>query len=65
MCQTKHHLLLGTCLNLLRVISLIVLVLTLTFIKGRIPPRTPCGDLQVVTQVVEVQGERLDLKKTV
>ncbi|PKH06505.1 beta-ketoacyl synthase N-terminal-like domain-containing protein [Moritella sp. Urea-trap-13] len=29
---------------------------------GRIPPRTPCGDLQVVTQVVEVQGERLDLK---
>jgi len=32
--------------------------------KGRIPPRTPCGDLQVVTQVVEVQGERLDLKKT-
>ncbi|KGJ89673.1 hotdog fold thioesterase [Colwellia psychrerythraea] len=32
--------------------------------QGRIPPRTPCGDLQVVTQVVEVQGERLDLKKT-
>ena len=31
--------------------------------KGRIPPRTPCGDLQVVTQVVEVQGKRLDLKK--
>ncbi|MEY8198328.1 MAG: beta-hydroxydecanoyl-ACP dehydratase, partial [Colwellia sp.] len=31
--------------------------------KGRIPPRTPCGDLQVVTQVVEVKGERLDLKK--
>jgi acyl transferase domain-containing protein/3-hydroxymyristoyl/3-hydroxydecanoyl-(acyl carrier protein) dehydratase len=31
--------------------------------KNRIPPRTPCGDLQVVTQVVEVQGERLDLKK--
>ncbi|NQY62781.1 MAG: 3-hydroxyacyl-[acyl-carrier-protein] dehydratase FabA [Alteromonadaceae bacterium] len=30
--------------------------------KGRIPPRTPCGDLQVVTQVLEVQGERLDLK---
>jgi len=30
--------------------------------EGRIPPRTPCGDLQVVTQVVEVQGERLDLK---
>lgn len=32
--------------------------------KGRIPPRTPCGDLQVVTQVVEVQGTRLDLKNT-
>ena len=32
--------------------------------QGRIPPRTPCGDLQVVTQVVEVQGDRLDLKKT-
>ncbi|MBL0709872.1 MAG: 3-hydroxyacyl-[acyl-carrier-protein] dehydratase FabA, partial [Colwellia sp.] len=32
--------------------------------KGRIPPRTPCGDLQVVTQVVEVQGTRLDLQKT-
>jgi acyl transferase domain-containing protein/3-hydroxymyristoyl/3-hydroxydecanoyl-(acyl carrier protein) dehydratase len=31
--------------------------------KGRIPPRTPCGDLQVVTQVVEVKGERLDFKK--
>ncbi|SGZ14351.1 beta-ketoacyl synthase N-terminal-like domain-containing protein [Moritella viscosa] len=30
--------------------------------EGRIPPRTPCGDLQVVTQVVEVQGDRLDLK---
>ncbi|MEW6995738.1 beta-ketoacyl synthase N-terminal-like domain-containing protein [Colwelliaceae bacterium MEBiC 14330] len=29
--------------------------------QGRIPPRTPCGDLQVVTQVVAVQGERLDL----
>ncbi|KGJ96018.1 beta-ketoacyl synthase N-terminal-like domain-containing protein [Colwellia psychrerythraea] len=32
--------------------------------QGRIPPRTPCGDLQVVTQVVEVQGTRLDLKKS-
>ena len=32
--------------------------------QGRIPPRTPCGDLQVVTQVLEVQGERLDLKNT-
>ncbi|TMM44811.1 beta-ketoacyl synthase N-terminal-like domain-containing protein [Colwellia ponticola] len=31
--------------------------------KNRVPPRTPCGDLQVVTQIVEVQGERLDLKK--
>ena len=31
--------------------------------KGRIPPRTPCGDLQVVTQVVEVVGTRLELKK--
>jgi len=31
--------------------------------KGRIPPRTPCGDLQVVTRVTDVQGERLDLKK--
>ena len=30
--------------------------------QGRIPPRTPCGDLQVVTQVVEVKGTRLDLK---
>ncbi|NRA85712.1 MAG: 3-hydroxyacyl-[acyl-carrier-protein] dehydratase FabA, partial [Gammaproteobacteria bacterium] len=31
--------------------------------KGRIPPRTPCGDLQVVTQVVEVKGNRLELEK--
>ncbi|MFT6924802.1 MAG: acyl transferase domain-containing protein/3-hydroxymyristoyl [Psychromonas sp.] len=30
--------------------------------RGRIPPRTPCGDLQVVTQVTEVNGKRLDLK---
>lgn len=30
--------------------------------RGRIPPRTPCGDLQVVTQVTEVKGQRLDLK---
>jgi len=30
--------------------------------EGRIPPRTPCGELQVVTQVIEVQGTRLDLK---
>ncbi len=32
--------------------------------QDRIPPRTPCGDLQVVTQVLEVQGQRLDLKNT-
>tara|TARA_R110001583_G_scaffold53742_4_gene165379 strand:- start:2831 stop:8779 length:5949 start_codon:yes stop_codon:yes gene_type:complete len=31
--------------------------------KDRIPPRTPCGDLQVVTRVIDVQGQRLDLKK--
>jgi acyl transferase domain-containing protein/3-hydroxymyristoyl/3-hydroxydecanoyl-(acyl carrier protein) dehydratase len=31
--------------------------------KGRIPPRTPCGDLQLSTRVVETKGERLDLKK--
>jgi acyl transferase domain-containing protein/3-hydroxymyristoyl/3-hydroxydecanoyl-(acyl carrier protein) dehydratase len=30
--------------------------------QGRIPPRTPCGDLQVVTQVVDVKGTRLDFK---
>ena len=30
--------------------------------QGRIPPRTPCGDLQVVTQVIEVKGKRLDFK---
>ena len=30
---------------------------------GRIPPRTPCGDLQLVTEVVDVQGARHDLKK--
>ncbi|WP_435234341.1 beta-ketoacyl synthase N-terminal-like domain-containing protein [Psychromonas sp. PT13] len=30
--------------------------------RGRIPPRTPCGDLQVVTQVIEVKGKRLDFK---
>ena len=30
--------------------------------KPRIPPRTPCGDLQVVTQVLEVKGKRLDFK---
>ena len=31
--------------------------------QGRIPPRTPCGDLQLVTQVLEVQGERGNLKQ--
>jgi 3-hydroxymyristoyl/3-hydroxydecanoyl-(acyl carrier protein) dehydratase len=31
--------------------------------KGRIPPRTPCGDLQLSTRVVETKGSRLDLKK--
>lgn len=30
--------------------------------QGRIPPRTPCGDLQLSTQVIEVKGERHDLK---
>ena len=30
--------------------------------QGRTPPRTPCGDLQVVTQVIDVQGERMDFK---
>ncbi|TEW55936.1 3-hydroxyacyl-[acyl-carrier-protein] dehydratase FabA [Psychromonas sp. RZ22] len=29
---------------------------------GRTPPRTPCGDLQVVTQVTEVKGQRMDFK---
>ena len=31
--------------------------------QGRIPPRTPCGDLQLVTEVVSVEGKRHDLKK--
>ena len=31
--------------------------------EGRIPPRTPCGDLQVVTQVKEVKGKRGELKE--
>ena len=31
--------------------------------EGRIPPRTPCGDLQVVTQVIDVQGTRGELKQ--
>lgn len=31
---------------------------------GLIPPRTPCGDLQLTTRVTEVRGERGDLKNT-
>ncbi len=30
--------------------------------KDRIPPRTPCGDLQLVTQVVDVVGKPFDWK---
>lgn len=30
--------------------------------QGRTPPRTPCGDLQVVTRVTEVIGQRMDFK---
>ncbi|MCE2570418.1 beta-ketoacyl synthase N-terminal-like domain-containing protein [Motilimonas eburnea] len=29
---------------------------------GLIPPRTPCGDLQLTTRVIDVQGQRGDLK---
>lgn len=32
--------------------------------QGLIPPRTPCGDLQLTTRVTEVRGERGDLKNT-
>lgn len=32
--------------------------------KGLIPPRTPCGDLQLTTRVLEVRGDRGDLKST-
>ncbi len=31
--------------------------------QARIPPRTPCGGLQLVTQVVAIEGKRLDFKK--
>ncbi|RJG40166.1 hotdog fold thioesterase [Motilimonas pumila] len=31
---------------------------------GLIPPRTPCGDLQLTTRVIDVQGQRGDLKNT-
>ncbi|MBE8166903.1 MAG: 3-hydroxyacyl-[acyl-carrier-protein] dehydratase FabA, partial [Shewanella sp.] len=27
------------------------------------PPRTPCGDLQLTTRVIDIQGQRGDLKK--
>jgi 3-hydroxymyristoyl/3-hydroxydecanoyl-(acyl carrier protein) dehydratase len=30
--------------------------------RHSVPPRTPCGDLQLVTRVVEIQGQRGDLK---
>lgn len=30
--------------------------------EGKIPPRTPCGDLQLTTRVTEVKGQRGDLK---
>ncbi|WP_028768041.1 eicosapentaenoate synthase subunit PfaC [Shewanella fidelis] len=30
--------------------------------RGMIPPRTPCGDLQVTTRVIEVNGKRGDFK---
>ncbi len=31
--------------------------------RGMIPPRTPCGDLQVTTRVIEVKGKRGEFKK--
>ncbi|MES6215184.1 hypothetical protein U6Q58_12475, partial [Cutibacterium acnes] len=31
--------------------------------RGMIPPRTPCGDLQLTTRVVEIDGKRGDFKK--
>lgn len=31
--------------------------------KNRVPPRTPCGYLQLVTQVVDIQGDRLQLNQ--
>ncbi|MCL1067073.1 3-hydroxyacyl-[acyl-carrier-protein] dehydratase FabA [Shewanella olleyana] len=31
--------------------------------RGFIPPRTPCGDLQLTTRVVDIQGKRGELKK--
>ncbi|OBT09137.1 beta-hydroxyacyl-ACP dehydratase [Shewanella sp. UCD-FRSSP16_17] len=31
--------------------------------RGFIPPRTPCGDLQLTTRIVDIQGKRGELKK--
>ncbi|QYJ96587.1 3-hydroxyacyl-[acyl-carrier-protein] dehydratase FabA [Shewanella alkalitolerans] len=31
--------------------------------RGMIPPRTPCGDLQLTTRVIEVNGQRGDFKR--
>ncbi|MFC3187797.1 beta-ketoacyl synthase N-terminal-like domain-containing protein [Shewanella intestini] len=31
--------------------------------RGFIPPRTPCGDLQLTTRVVDIKGKRGELKK--
>jgi 3-oxoacyl-(acyl-carrier-protein) synthase/3-hydroxymyristoyl/3-hydroxydecanoyl-(acyl carrier protein) dehydratase len=31
--------------------------------RGLIPPRTPCGDLQLTTRVVDINGKRGELKK--
>ncbi|MCK6263538.1 3-hydroxyacyl-[acyl-carrier-protein] dehydratase FabA [Vibrio sp. ZSDE26] len=31
--------------------------------RGMIPPRTPCGDLQLTTRVVDIKGKRGDFKK--
>ncbi|MCL1112610.1 3-hydroxyacyl-[acyl-carrier-protein] dehydratase FabA [Shewanella basaltis] len=31
--------------------------------KGLIPPRTPCGDLQLTTRVIDINGKRGELKK--
>jgi len=30
--------------------------------KGRLSPRLPCGELQLLTRVIEIQGKRLDFK---
>ncbi|MGC9403820.1 beta-ketoacyl synthase N-terminal-like domain-containing protein [Vibrio genomosp. F10 str. 9ZC157] len=31
--------------------------------RGMIPPRTPCGDLQLTTRVVDIKGKRGEFKK--